>query len=287
MYSLEAIVKFIEIPAISLAFIEAQSDEKILSGISRLISADRKRKAQLVAYLSEAIRRQLYAKAGCGSMFRFLVEVHGMSEHSALKRIQAAKLAIRYPFLIREIARGTYSLTVLNRLAPFIKKGTDEFLFNASKRKSVREVESILLAKFPKEDVEERLKKTVSPLGGGRVAVQFTADEAFAGDLDEARALLSHRFPQGKMKDIIGLALKTLIRDLKREPRKKTTQHQSAVNRSHMTRDMQIHTPPTMPFALQNSPARMSGNRSRHSEKLAPSIWVDSWVDRARAFKVG
>jgi hypothetical protein len=72
---------------------------------------------------------------------------------------------------------------------------------------------------FPKEEVEEALRKSVSPLGGERHSVQFTADTGFIQDLQEARALLSHRFPKGKLCEVLGLALKTLLHDLKKAPR--------------------------------------------------------------------
>jgi hypothetical protein len=72
---------------------------------------------------------------------------------------------------------------------------------------------------FPKEEVEEALRKSVSPLGGERHSVQFTAGTGFIQDLQEARALLSHRFPKGKLCEVLGLALKTLLHDLKKAPR--------------------------------------------------------------------
>ncbi len=196
--------------------LEAQTDGKILSGIERLIAGDRKRKAMFVAYLAEAIRRKLYAKLGYGSVFRFLVEGHGLAESSALKRIQAAKLGNRFPFLFEQIALGNYSLSALGRLAPFINNANAEILFHEAKGKSVRQVEEILLSKYPREEVEDRLKKTVSPLGGERVAIQFTADKEFAADLEKVTALLSHRFPQGRMKDVMGFALKSLIQEMEK-----------------------------------------------------------------------
>lgn len=193
-----------------------QTDERILLGLGNLIARDRRRKADFLAYLNEVDLRRLYAKQGYSSLFRFLTEKHCLSESSALKRIQAARLARKFPFLYRDVAEGTFSLSALGRLAPFLTGNNAQRLLRASERKSVREVESLLVAEFPKADVEDRLKKSVSPLGVDRLQIQFTADAAFAADIEKARALLSHRFPQGKLADVLGLALKILIRELEK-----------------------------------------------------------------------
>src|SRR5690349_18090365 len=100
-------------------WVSAQSDEKILSSLNRLVQHERKHKARFLIYLAEVERRKLYAAAGYGSLFRFLVQRLGFSEPTALKRMQVAKLASKYPFLYQDIAKGSFSLSALSRLAPF------------------------------------------------------------------------------------------------------------------------------------------------------------------------
>lgn len=194
-----------------------QTDARILSGLATLVTQERKRKSDFLAYLNEVDGRKLYAKEGYSSLFRFLTEKYVFSESSALKRIQAARLARKFPFLYGDIKDGAYSLSALSRLAPFVTAANANRLFRKAHRQSTRHVEAMLAEEFPKADVEDRLKKKISPLGADRLHVQFTANQEFVDDLEKAQDLLSHRFPQGKLADVLGLALKTLIRDLEKD----------------------------------------------------------------------
>lgn len=203
-------------PSLTLS-LRRQTDTYILRGIRNLIVKDRRLKSDFLVYLGESDRRKLYAKEGYSSLFRWLTEHHGLSESSALKRIQVARLAVKYPFLYRDIAAGTYSLTALGRLAPFITAHNSHRLFSAAQKRSVREVEAFLAASFPKALVEDRLRKSVSPLDADHSHIQFTADSAFVSQLEEARALLSHKLPQGRLADVFRMALNVLIRDLKKD----------------------------------------------------------------------
>ncbi|MBY0371285.1 hypothetical protein K2X33_11400 [bacterium] len=176
--------------------LKSQSDRYILRGMEMLIAKDRKLKSDFLIYLGEADYRKLYAKEGYSSLFRWLTEKYGFSESSALKRIQVSRLALKFPFLYRDIASGKYTLSALGRLAPFVNGANAPVLFGAAEKKSVRQVEEFLVTQFPKEEVEDRLRKSVSPLGEDRHQVQFTANSEFVSDLEEARTLLSHK-PQG------------------------------------------------------------------------------------------
>jgi 5-methylcytosine-specific restriction endonuclease McrA len=199
--------------------LEKTTDERISRGMQRLLLCDQKRKVDFLYYLAEADKRKLYAKDGYSSLFNWLTGKYRLSEPTALKRIQVARLAHKFPFLYRDIRQGKYTLTVLSRISKFVKGYNAHLVFAIAESKSVREVEAALVEMFPKEEVEEALRKSVSPLGLERHSVQFTADTGFIQDLQEARALLSHRFPKGKLNEVLGLALKTLLHDLKKAPR--------------------------------------------------------------------
>ncbi len=210
-----------------------QSDARILSGFSLLVIQERKRKSDLLAYLNEVDVRKLYAQEGYSSLFRFLTEKHFFSESSALKRIQAARLARKFPFLYGDIKDGKYSLSALSRLAPFVSAANADRLFRKSERKSTREVEAMLAAEFPKADVADRLSKTVSPLSENRVKIQFSGPKELVEDIERLRDLLSHRYPQGKLADVVGLAVKALIRELEKPGRAPKT-HAAGNTKSKM-----------------------------------------------------
>jgi len=200
--------------------VKRETDSWVVRGLERLLAEDRERKADLLAFLGEADRRKLYAKAGYSSLFRWLTEKYFMSESSALKRIQAARLATRFPFLIKSVAQGDYSLSVLSRLSPFVNGKNGPLFFKAALKKSVREVEAFLITQFPKDEVADKIGKPISPLRPGRHHVQFTAGEDFLRDFKKAQALLSHKMPKGKLEDVLGHALKILIQQLEKPARK-------------------------------------------------------------------
>jgi hypothetical protein len=196
--------------------IDRKSDLEILSALERFAGRERKRKAQFLVYLSVVDARKLYAKEGHSSLFKFLTDKHRFSESSALKRIQVSRLAHRFPFLYKRIIDGDFTLSALSRLAPFVTAHNSHQLFSEARGKSVREVEKILARWFPKEAVPDRLEKSVKDLSEDKVHISFTASREFEKDLIEAKALLSHQHPKGRLEDVFGLALKTLLKDLKK-----------------------------------------------------------------------
>ena len=196
-----------------------QTDTQVLNGLTQMAVEDRKRKADFLIYLGEIDRRKIYAKEGYSSLFRFLTEKLLFSESSALKRIQGMRLVGKFPFLQKDIEQGLFSISSLSRLSGFVNGKNAQILFTECAGKSVRDVEAILMTYFPKEDVEEKMKKSKNRLGKDRFAMQFTVDGKFVEDVEKAKALLSHRYPQGRLADILGLALKSLIAELERKPR--------------------------------------------------------------------
>ena len=73
------------------------SQKLLLEGLKNRIQKERECQAELLAYLGEVERRRLYAVEGYSSMFRFVKEEFKLSEDSAIKRIQAARIAQRFP----------------------------------------------------------------------------------------------------------------------------------------------------------------------------------------------
>jgi len=184
-----------------------------------MLGRENKKKAESLIFFSVIDARRLWATEGYSSFFAFLNGKHGLSESSALKRIQVSRLAHRYPFLFDEIATGKRTLSALSRLAPFVRDANAHVLFPESLGKSVREVERMLARRFPEEATPDRLEKSVKPLSEDSVHVSFTADLEFEKDLLEAKALLSHRFPKRRLSEVLGLALKALLKEIKKPAR--------------------------------------------------------------------
>jgi hypothetical protein len=86
-----------------------QSDDELLSEARRLLGAERKLTAKLVAYLAEIEDRRLHLVAGYGSMFDFCTRGLGLGENEAFRRITGAREGMTA--LMRALARHDTSTT--------------------------------------------------------------------------------------------------------------------------------------------------------------------------------
>src|SRR5882672_6973715 len=89
------------------------SDEDLLRELQALAGSQRRVMAQIVAHLGEVDARRVYAKKGFPSLFCYCVELLGFSEDEACRRIEAARLARRFPRIGELLASGAVTLSVL------------------------------------------------------------------------------------------------------------------------------------------------------------------------------
>lgn len=195
------------------------SDEELLGRLRRNAKSERRIQAQFLAYLAVVEKRRLFALEGYTSLFAFVVQSLGYSEATALKRIQVARKAIRFPRIYECLVEARVSLTGLSKLSPYLTEANHELLLNQSSGKSVTEIENIIVAHFPKAAVKDSVRNRVTPLSVDQVHVNFSASKAFAEKVKKAKALLSHKYPQGRLEDIFGEALDLLLQ--KHEPKEK------------------------------------------------------------------
>lgn len=95
------------------------SDTELIARVQRLTAADQKLVARLIVYLGEVETRGLYRERAYASMFEFLVEELRMSEAEAYLRLQAARLAQKYPVIISLLATGVASECTAADIAVF------------------------------------------------------------------------------------------------------------------------------------------------------------------------
>jgi hypothetical protein len=135
------------------------SNEEVATGLERTVSAVRRSTGELIAYLGEVEERRLHLLAACGSMFEFCVERLGFSEDEACRRIEAARLARRFPALFPLLAEGKLSLSAVALLKPHLDAGNLEQLLAGVSGKSVRKAKEFLAARFPSADVPSSVRK--------------------------------------------------------------------------------------------------------------------------------
>jgi len=228
----------------------------LIEEIKQLVSNEFISLANLLSLLAEMDDRRLYAQLGYSSLFVYMVEELHLSEDATYKRIQAARTTRRYPVVLSLISAGKLNLTTINILTPILTEENHEELLQRAVFKSKREVERMRAEYAPRPDVPDMVRNlpnatcagascvcdvkpaserseniscqdlssparrdVVAPLSEQRVKFQFTGSEELRGKLDRARELLRHKYPHGKLEDIIDEALDALL--AKKDPEKK------------------------------------------------------------------
>ena len=90
------------------------SDRDLLAEVERAVSCEREANARLIALLMELDSRKLYAGQGYASLFTYCIQVLHLSEHAAYLRIEAARVARRFPAILDKLSNGSVHLTAVS-----------------------------------------------------------------------------------------------------------------------------------------------------------------------------
>lgn len=128
------------------------------------------------------------------------------------------------PALYWALLDGKTSLGSLSKTCAHLTQANATELLKKVEGKTVRETEKILAAEFPKMEVKDSVRRAVSPLSVDKVHIHFTANTAFELKLQRARELLSHKYPEGALSEILGEALDLLIDKLEKSRKQASCQ---------------------------------------------------------------
>ncbi|HEY3665177.1 MAG TPA: HNH endonuclease signature motif containing protein [Polyangiaceae bacterium] len=160
---------------------------ELLAGLSQLVQRGNQLTAEVLAHLAELEERRLHLQLGFASLFIYCVEALGLSEGAAGRRVAAARVCRRFPEAFELVARGDLHLSALCGLAPHLNPQNASELFTVCRRKTRRQVDELIAARFPKPDVREQIRRL--PVSGrvpaavndlGIQAPRETCDEAGA-----------------------------------------------------------------------------------------------------------
>ena len=208
-------------------------NSELLAGLSELVRRGNAITAEELAHLAEIEDRMLHLELGFPSLFAYCVEALGMSEGAAGRRVAAARVCRRFPEAFERVASGDLHLSALCALSPHLAAGNASELFAACSRKSRRQIEELIAARFPRPDVREQIRRLparahetaagvevdaarhreLEPLSVDRYGVHFTADAELRELIEQARALASHRLPKGDLASLMRLAFETFVRE--------------------------------------------------------------------------
>lgn len=150
-------------------------DAVLLRDLAAMVTQERAGLARMLALIAEVDARRLYAPAGYSSMHAYLVGELRFSDDAAFKRIQAARVARRFPILYTAIAEGRLHLTGTCLLAPHLNNENIWELMEAAKHRRQPEIEAMLARRSLAPPVSERtIVRAVppkEPVTGSEVAV--------------------------------------------------------------------------------------------------------------------
>lgn len=189
------------------------TDAELLARLGALAAQEREDTAALVEHLAELDRRGIVADTGCATLHDYCTKVLKCSDAAAFLRIRAARAARKTPRVIADLRSGAVHLDAVMRLFPFMTEDTGEKLLDLASGATKREVMSLVASmsdeKPPERDVirvvaaaptADRPEVIPAPT---RVRIAFTVDGEFQRMLDELKSLRRHRFPEGRLEDIL------------------------------------------------------------------------------------
>ena len=191
-------------------------NEELLASLVGLVTRADELLADLLAHLAELDERRAYLELGFPSLFAYCTGSLGMCESSAGRRILAARVCRKLPEGFARVARGELSLSALCAMSRHLNAENALELAALCSRRSRRDVEKLLAARFPRAEVRDSVRR-IEALAADRFGVHFTADSEFCGLLEQARALASHRLPRGEMSELMKLGLKAFIREAEKQ----------------------------------------------------------------------
>src|SRR5438552_1414642 len=96
-------------------------------------------------------------------MYAYWIGALRFSEDVACKRIQAARLARRFPAMLDAVAEGALHLSGLLLLGPYLNPGNADVLLRAAAGKSRAEIEALLAQRFPRSELLPMVQALPAP----------------------------------------------------------------------------------------------------------------------------
>jgi 5-methylcytosine-specific restriction endonuclease McrA len=143
--------------------LEQLTDAQLLETAHSLAARERAATAELIAALAEVDARRLYLGLGYSSMFAFCTARLRLSESAAYARIEAARVAVRFPLVFELLRDGSINLTTVSLLAPHLTEKNHEAVLRAAIHGSKREVEVQIAALRPAPPVPVIVRKRPQP----------------------------------------------------------------------------------------------------------------------------
>ncbi len=205
--------------------LKSLADDQLLAGLSRIVRKDNAVTAQMLAFLAELDDRQLVLELGFSSLWEYCVEKLGLCQSTAWRHIAAARVAREYPQAFAMVESGELQASALSLMKKHLNPENAVELLEVCRKKSVRQVELLLAARFPKPDVADAVHTLnvgsesgrLEVLAEDRYGVHFTGDGEFRDLLERVRGLAAHRSPNADLLTLMKRGLEAYERELEKD----------------------------------------------------------------------
>lgn len=198
------------------------TNRQLLEKMDTTVRREREITNELLQLIAEAIKKRAYLEMGYPSMFDCLTRRYGYSGGAAYRRIEAAELLVVVPHARDMLQNGQTNLTNLSKARQVIKahqravgrrvtQETAEQLVAKIEGASATKAEQILLAALP-EAAPQILREHQKVINETTIRRALNFDEQMSADLQRAKELLSHKFPNASDAQTIATALRAFVK---------------------------------------------------------------------------
>src|SRR5229473_2013128 len=212
--------------------------------LADLVRSERHLVVQFVVELAGFAKRELYRELGYTSLFYYCVRQLGLSKSSAFRRSEVARLIARFPVIAEQLAEGRLSIRALVELREVLTEENHVEVLARAEGKSQEEAQLLAVEYRPEpvpRDVVRALPMPPAPLLAFAVVpagtktpppppevvkpltpelrrLNVTVSADFMAELEQVRAALSHKCPDGDFEQVVREAFKLVLeRDRKRK----------------------------------------------------------------------
>jgi hypothetical protein len=139
------------------------TDDALVSELQRLAACERAATSKLIAHLAVMDERRLYLEKGFPSLFAYCLQVLHLSEHETYNRIEAARVARRFPVVLERMADASINLTTVRLLAPHLTEDNHLSLLAEAGHKRIEQVKELVARVAPRPDVPPSVRKVSAP----------------------------------------------------------------------------------------------------------------------------
>ncbi|MDP3544216.1 MAG: hypothetical protein Q8T11_17260 [Elusimicrobiota bacterium] len=227
---------------------ERLNDADLVRETKFLADHSRRNEIRLLEHLAEFDARRLCLEEGHRSLYEYCTLVLGFEEGEAYRRIRVARVIRAYPEALAALASKRVTSSSLVVLSPWLERSNVREWLTIAAGKTRRELEALVAARYPQAPQPDAVRnfpahplvvpgappqameaegplpgtpaspgrldegwQQMVPVSVDRVRVGFDAASVVGQLLERARQLLRHKYPEGRLEDLIREALEAYL----------------------------------------------------------------------------